>query len=283
MAETVALPEQVSAQAYMKNLMVDADEDDDVRLHLAALCGDCEGLRQILAEPQSERWLDYRVRPYMSPSLRLGVSGGNPECVKILLAAGANIELEDVKGQTPLFVATSQRKTEIMKILLEAGANPEGSQKNRCCPLLVAVRDGYSEGVKLLLQHGADSEPFDQISTCVPGWPLHHAVVEHPEFVELYHECGGNLHQQNSAGATCLQEFLDSSPAKNSLMILSGLPLSLKSLCRVTLRQLLGRNKLVKLSSLDLPACLFPFLNFEEFSHHSSRFKENHHIRMHDK
>ncbi|XP_071517866.1 ankyrin repeat and SOCS box protein 1-like isoform X3 [Panulirus ornatus] len=265
---------------------------------------------------------------YLGSASASAPAGGNPECVKILLAAGANIELEDVKGQTPLFVATSQRKTEIMKILLEAGANPEGSQKNRCCPLLVAVRDGYSEGVKLLLQHGADSEPFDQISTCVPGWPLHHAVVyahftcflelikggalanltllpypvnpkilarlsiphailkyakEHPEFVELYHECGGNLHQQNSAGATCLQEFLDSSPAKNSLMILSGLPLSLKSLCRVTLRQLLGRNKLVKLSSLDLPACLFPFLNFEEFSHHSSRFKENHHIRMHDK
>lgn len=43
-------------------------------------------------------------------------SGGSEECVRALVAAGADIELEDVKGQTPLFVATSQRKPEIMKV-----------------------------------------------------------------------------------------------------------------------------------------------------------------------
>lgn len=42
--------------------------------------------------------------------------GGNQECVQLLVAAGANIELEDVKGQTPLFVATSQKKHSIMKV-----------------------------------------------------------------------------------------------------------------------------------------------------------------------
>ncbi|MPD02615.1 hypothetical protein E2C01_098209 [Portunus trituberculatus] len=46
----------------------------------------------------------------------LGRGGGNQECVQLLVAAGANIELEDVKGQTPLFVATSQRKPIIMKV-----------------------------------------------------------------------------------------------------------------------------------------------------------------------
>ncbi|XP_042203457.1 ankyrin repeat and SOCS box protein 12-like isoform X2 [Homarus americanus] len=177
MAEIMALPEQVSAQAYMMNHLVDADDEEDVTLHLAALCGDSEGLRHIAGEIHYSQWLNYRVRPYMSPPLRLAVSGGNPECIEVLLSAGADIELEDVKGQTSLFVATSQRKLEIMKILLEAGANPEGSRKNRCSPLLVAVRDGFSEGVKLLLQHGADPEPFNQICTCVPGWPLQHAIV----------------------------------------------------------------------------------------------------------
>ena len=46
----------------------------------------------------------------------LSVSGGNQECVQLLVAAGANIELEDVKGQSPLFVATSQKKPIIMKV-----------------------------------------------------------------------------------------------------------------------------------------------------------------------
>lgn len=38
------------------------------------------------------------------------------ECAKVLIEAGADIEQEDVKGQTPLFVATSTRKTELMKV-----------------------------------------------------------------------------------------------------------------------------------------------------------------------
>lgn len=75
MAEAVPLPPQVSAQEYMMNLMVDGDDDEDVRMHLAALCGDDQGLQDILADPDSSEWLNYRVRPYLSPPLRLAVSG----------------------------------------------------------------------------------------------------------------------------------------------------------------------------------------------------------------
>lgn len=311
MAEVQYLPAQVSAQEYMTNLMVDAEDDDDVRLHLSALCGDVRGLQRTLQDPAAADWLNHRVRPYLSPPLRLAVTGGNQECVQLLVAAGANIELEDVKGQTPLFVATSQKKHYIMKTLLEAGANPEGSKKNRCSPLLVAVRDGFMEGVGLLLQHGADPEPFEQICTCVPGWPLHHAVVyahfpcflelvrggavanlsslpnqicskivarlsiphailkyakERPEFVSLYHECGGNLWQVNAGGTTGSEEFTENSPAKELLKALLGVPLSLKSQCRITVRRLLGRQRLTHLHSLDIPSCLTSFLNYEEFS-----------------
>ena len=75
MADVMALPERVPAQEYMMNLMVDGDEEDDVRLHLAAVCGDSLGLKQIIAEGIADEWLNYRVRPYMSPPLRLAVSG----------------------------------------------------------------------------------------------------------------------------------------------------------------------------------------------------------------
>lgn len=45
----------------------------------------------------------------------------------------------------------------------------------------------YFFSLKLLLQYGADPEPFEQICTCVPGWPLHHSVVyaHFPCFLEL--------------------------------------------------------------------------------------------------
>ncbi|KAK4309916.1 hypothetical protein Pmani_018473 [Petrolisthes manimaculis] len=334
MAEASSLPPQMSPHEYMMNLMVDGDDDEDVRLHLAALCGDDQGLKEILADPNASEWINYRVRPYLSPPLRLAVSGmksesdggddvccgagGSEECVRALVAAGADIEMEDVKGQTSIFVATSQRKPEIMKILLEAGAYPEGSRKNRCTPLLVAVRDGFTQGVRLLLQYGADPEPCEQIVTCIPGWPLHHSVVyahfpcffellkagatpclstlpcqvnekvvarlsiphailkyarEHPEFMELYYECGGYLRQLNQAGMSGLEES-ENSPAKKMLIKLIGMPLSLKSLCRLVIRKNLGREKLTDLASLEIPASLIPFLNFEEFSRYSLRSKE---------
>ncbi|XP_069991099.1 ankyrin repeat and SOCS box protein 12 [Penaeus vannamei] len=325
MADVMRLPEQVSAQAYMMNLMVDGDDDEDVRLHLAAVCDDGEGMRKILSEPESLQWINHRVRPYLAPPLRLAVSGGSVECAKVLIEAGADIELEDVKGQTPLFVATSTRKTELMKVLLESGANPEGSKKNRCSPLLVAVRDGFSEGVKLLLKYGADPEPFDQILTCVPGWPLQHAIVyahfscflelvkggcvanlrdlpyevnssivsrlsiphailkyarDYPEFVILYHEIGGNLWQLNNKGLSPIEEFPESSPAKQSITSLLGSTRSLKSICRHKIRQQFHRRNLDKLTSLDLPSCLIPYLSFEEFTKYSKRTEENTHTKV---
>ncbi|KAG0718407.1 Ankyrin repeat and SOCS box protein 12 [Chionoecetes opilio] len=325
MAEVQHLPAQVSAQDYMTNLMVDADEEDDVRLHLCALCGDAGGLRRALQDPAARAWLDHRVRPYLSPPLRLAVSGGSEECVSVLVCAGASIELEDVKGQTPLFVATSQRKPNIMKVLLESGGNPEGSKKNRCSPLLVAVRDGFTEGVRLLLQHGADTEPFEQICTCVPGWPLHHSVVyahfpcflalvkggaatnlsllpsqvcskilarlsiphailkyakDYPEFVSLYYESGGNLWQLNAGGVTSSEEFPEHSAAKELMKTLLGTPLSLKAQSRLTVRRLLGRRGLPHIPSLDLPASLTAFLNYEEFSQHLQKPRKE--INVHD-
>ncbi|CAL4119307.1 unnamed protein product, partial [Meganyctiphanes norvegica] len=115
--EQVDIPAQVSATSYMQNLMVDGDEDEDVRLHMAAVCGDAPGLTSILQESEITQWLNHRVRPYLAPPLRLAVSGDSPECVQILLSAtGCNVDLEDVKGQTPLFVATSMRKLETMKV-----------------------------------------------------------------------------------------------------------------------------------------------------------------------
>lgn len=75
MAEVQYLPAQVSAQEYMTNLMVDAEEEDDVRLHLSALCGDVRGMQRTLQDPAAADWINHRVRPYLSPPLRLAVTG----------------------------------------------------------------------------------------------------------------------------------------------------------------------------------------------------------------
>lgn len=59
--------------------------------------------------------------------------------VGLLIDAGADLEVTDKKGQTPLYIAVFNRHKDTVKLLLERGADPEGSQKNLNTPLCIAV------------------------------------------------------------------------------------------------------------------------------------------------
>lgn len=93
-------------------------------------------------------------------------SAGHPETIRVLLSHGADVDLADVKAQTPLFVAVVNQHWQCARMLLEAGADPNGSERNLCTPLSVMAQRGYYEGVKVyclkgatLLRHCAKSCP----------------------------------------------------------------------------------------------------------------------------
>uniref|UniRef100_H2ZI44 SOCS box domain-containing protein n=1 Tax=Ciona savignyi TaxID=51511 RepID=H2ZI44_CIOSA len=81
---------------------------------------------------------------------------GHTEAVELLIKHGADLETEDIKGQTPLFAATKFNHVECVRILLEAGAKPDGSDTNISTPIYVAARDNYPDVMSLLIKHGAD-------------------------------------------------------------------------------------------------------------------------------
>ena len=75
--------------------------------------------------------------------------------VRRLLAAGANPNVCDDKGETPMYWAAASDNLEFMQLLCEAGA----SVQPRACgllPLWEAARLGNLQGVRWLLAHGAD-------------------------------------------------------------------------------------------------------------------------------
>lgn len=84
------------------------------------------------------------------------VRSANTEMMKILLDRGANVEIKDVDGETPLFVASTSRDPELVRLLLQAGANPDAKAKDGWSALMMATRDGSHEIVKYLLEAGAD-------------------------------------------------------------------------------------------------------------------------------
>ena len=78
------------------------------------------------------------------------LSAGRLECMKLLLAAGADVDSLDAKAQTPLFVSLVNQHWDCARLLLEAGADPNGSQANLCSPLSIMCQRGFYPGVKVL-------------------------------------------------------------------------------------------------------------------------------------
>jgi uncharacterized protein len=80
---------------------------------------------------------------------------GMQEVPKILLEKGADPNLADKKGQTPLLAAVKERRLELVKILLEKGADPNLGDANGVQPLLLAVLANQAPLANLLLDKGA--------------------------------------------------------------------------------------------------------------------------------
>jgi ankyrin repeat protein len=85
------------------------------------------------------------------------VRSSNTEMMKILLDHGANVEIKDADGETPVFVASSSGNPELVRLLLQVGgANPNVKAEDGWSALMMASRSGYHQVVKYLLEAGAD-------------------------------------------------------------------------------------------------------------------------------
>ncbi|EFJ47094.1 hypothetical protein VOLCADRAFT_105313 [Volvox carteri f. nagariensis] len=58
-------------------------------------------------------------------ALHFAAALGNADCTRLLVEAGADVDLQDREGFTPLHMAAGYMHTSSMAVLLEAGANPE--------------------------------------------------------------------------------------------------------------------------------------------------------------
>lgn len=80
--------------------------------------------------------------------LHRAVSYGCLPIVKVLIAAGADLEAEDYLGRTPLLVASNDGRLLIVKALVAAGADVN-AKDDRGYTALSSVNDGYSYSPKI--------------------------------------------------------------------------------------------------------------------------------------
>ncbi len=93
-----------------------------------------EGALHIVVERRDVTWIRFLSQRGANPNLRdrNGVSPlmaavrlGFNEGVQALIAAGASVDVASDTGETPLISAVHRRDTGLMRILLEAGADPD--------------------------------------------------------------------------------------------------------------------------------------------------------------
>jgi hypothetical protein len=78
------------------------------------------------------------------------------ERIKKRLEEGADPNIRDRDGNTPLHFAASKGCAEVARLLLEHGADPNAQDKSGETPLHLAASGGHVDIVRLLLEHGAD-------------------------------------------------------------------------------------------------------------------------------
>ena len=89
-------------------------------------------------------------------SLHQAVVNGDVDQVKLLISKGADVNMQNRMGWTPLHTAIQNRRQAIVELLTTKGADVNAKDKRGQTPLYVAVNLGQKEVVELLIAKGAD-------------------------------------------------------------------------------------------------------------------------------
>ena len=108
---------------------------------------------------------------------------------EMLIKHGANCNVKDHKGLTPLHYAVNKLSIDLVQLLLNHGANGNVKDHNGLTPLHYAVKVSRTDLVKLLLSHGANGNVKDHNGLT----PLHYAVYGYDtDIVQLLLNHGAN-------------------------------------------------------------------------------------------
>ncbi|KAI1359844.1 ankyrin repeat-containing domain protein [Xylaria arbuscula] len=145
---------------------------------------------------------------YSKSSKSVGVAliqatrNGNLEIVQLLLDHGADIELQDEFGCTPLCYATICKQLEVAQLLLDRGANVESKGRFGGTILVEASSKCRRQIVQLLLDRGANVQSADEDSKT----PLHYAVYWMDlDIVKQLLDRDADIESKDSCGRTPLR------------------------------------------------------------------------------
>lgn len=121
---------------------------------------------------------------------------------------------DKVSGETGLHIVTKRRDIQWIKFLMQRGANPNIRDKNGITPLQLAVRLNYVEGAQELIKRGAR---FD-ISNGTGETPLITAVhARNTQLVRILLAQGANPDRTDNSGRSA-REYAQLLPSNSIIM-----------------------------------------------------------------
>ncbi|NXM89506.1 ASB5 protein, partial [Oenanthe oenanthe] len=255
-------------------------------LHEAASQGRLLSLKTLLSQGYN---VDTLTIDQVTP-LHEACLGDHVGCARILLESGANVNATTIDGVTPLFNACSRGSAACTELLLQYGAK---AQWESCLPSPTheAASKGHSECLEVLISWGIDvDQDLPHLGTplyvacasqqihCIRKLlyaganvqkgkhlqtPLH-AAAQHSstEIVNLLLEFGADINAKNSDVKRPVDLAAQSSLVEGLLLFHESKPSSLCQLCRLCIRNYLGRARLHLIPQLQLPTMLKNFLQY---------------------
>ncbi len=153
---------------------------------------------------------------------------GYIDIMKLLIEKGAEVNLEDSYGMTPLYWAAINNNEDMTKFLIEEkGAEVDFEGINSTTALLEVSKNGYIEIVKILVAHGADIN----IKASISRTPLHYALEKgYMDIAEFLIKEGADVNIEDGDGMTPLHYAVNTSIIDMvSFLIEKGADLNYKS------------------------------------------------------
>lgn len=227
-----------------------------------------------LSTPEGWRALHVAVRACSPVIVRLLLTNGgaDPEAASSALAHGGDV----VPGNTALLIAISLNNVRILRHLLDAGCDI-----NR--PGLVHVPSSASTGAS----SESESEDFRSLSTTGRQMvlsPLQFAIVSRSwDVVDLLIRAGVNVTgilswlDRSSGSTTCMPVEIPAEQVSFVRRLVTNamtVPVKLRHLARLRVRQLLGHRVAMKIEAMDLPTNAQQYILFYDlFRAHAGSFE----------
>jgi ankyrin repeat protein len=185
------LYERVIAPSFSKNPTPNNQVAGMPLIHWIAACNQSAQLKILLQSDTDERTRLLAITANNGASLlHVAAQYGHSEVVKLLLAAGANVNSRRQDQATPLYIAAFHGYSPVVELLLTAGANVNSRRQDQATPLHAAAQHGHSEVVVKLLAAGATVDAKHQ-SQATPLYVA--AQFGHPQVVKLLLTAGANV------------------------------------------------------------------------------------------